>query len=75
MKIRPGQIWKSRDSPNVIQIGKRYASEHGYWNTRKINGSKNNHRISEYTLERYYINVKKPNNSSISTKNPQKCYI
>ena len=52
MKIKVGQLWKSKDSGTVLTItGKKSGNRH--WNTKKLGGKKS-HKIHEGTLLKFY---------------------
>lgn len=54
MKISAGQIWQSRENKDhVIKIICRHKISMN-WITKKMNGSRHSHRISEHTLLRYF---------------------
>ena len=52
MKIKRGQIWKSKDSGINIEILKKFSGNR-HWNTKKIGGGKS-HKIHEGTLIKFY---------------------
>ena len=51
-RYRRGMKLKSKSSTSVIVLVNR-ASGNKHWNTQKI-GSKNNHKIHEGTLDKFY---------------------
>lgn len=53
IKIKKGQIWESKVGNPPFQL--RIAGRSGKgWGTVKLNGSNNNHHITDYTLNRHY---------------------
>jgi len=52
IKIKKGQLWKSKDSNIVLQIVNKFSGNR-HWNTKKIGGKKA-HRIHEGTLYKFY---------------------
>ena len=51
-KYRKGMKLESKSSASVIVLRNR-ASGNKHWNTQKV-GSKNNHKIHEGTLDKFY---------------------
>ena len=51
-RYRRGMMLKSKSSTSVIVLRNR-ASGNKHWNTQKV-GSKNNHKVHEGTLDKFY---------------------
>lgn len=56
-KYKTGVVLKSKASNTTITLTNR-ASGNRHWNTRK-QGSKNNHKVHEQTLDKFYEVLKK----------------
>ena len=56
-KYKKGMVLQSKASNTIITLTNR-ASGNRHWNTRK-QGSKNNHKVHEQTLDKFYEVLKK----------------
>jgi hypothetical protein len=56
-KYKKGMVLQSKASNTIITLTNR-ASGNRHWNTRK-RGSKNNHKVHEQTLDKFYEVLKK----------------
>jgi len=53
IKIKRGQIWKSKDSGLIIKICQKWRGNK-YWCVKAINRKDTTHHIHEGTLIKYY---------------------
>lgn len=53
IKVKRGQIYKSKTSPTRIKIIRKY-NGNGHWTCYQLSGGKKSHHIHENTLKRYY---------------------
>lgn len=53
MKIKKGQIWKSKESKKTLQITRKYSGNR-HWVAKDIKRKNTSHRIHEGTLLKYY---------------------
>ena len=53
--VKKGQRWISKAGSSEIEIISK-KNNNGHWNTKKVNGSKNNHSVHEGTLFKFWEN-------------------
>ena len=54
MKVKKGQVWKSKDGGFMIKITGRQTGN-GHWNTARVGGSRRtSHKVFDKTLFKFY---------------------